>query len=57
MDLIKKKQEINELREKMYTITANEDILYKNEELINLSKQLDLLINEYIHMSILKKDL
>ncbi|CAH2213610.1 Spo0E family sporulation regulatory protein-aspartic acid phosphatase [Tepidibacter aestuarii] len=57
MNLINKKEEINELREKIYAVTANQNILYKNEELINLSKQLDVLINEYISMSSLKKDL
>ncbi|WP_099192849.1 Spo0E family sporulation regulatory protein-aspartic acid phosphatase [Tepidibacter mesophilus] len=57
MDLLSKKEEINALREKIYAITANEDILYKNKELINLSEELDILINEYIHMSRLKKDL
>lgn len=50
MNLTKKKEEIIELKEKIFSIMLNEDILCKNEELINLGKQLDVLINEYMNM-------
>ncbi|CAH2213240.1 aspartyl-phosphate phosphatase Spo0E family protein [Tepidibacter aestuarii] len=51
MEIIKIKNEIEEMRKKLDTMTLNNIILYQNQDLIKLSQELDILINKYIYMT------
>ncbi len=51
MDLFDLKKKIDIAREELNRMTLNQNKLYQNEDLIRLSEELDVLINEYMNMT------